>query len=101
MPSVADLVEPDALRERAGEYLARAGQVLRDHGAVQLGEFGPNRVTALVSDGSERSVLLAATASDLQVSCDCGNASDSGWCPHTAAVAIETWAQAPERRASR
>jgi uncharacterized Zn finger protein len=96
--SVADLVEPEALQARAGEYLQRAGQVLRDHGRVQIVEFGPLRVTATVEDGPSRSVILGSTAAGLETVCDCGVPAASGLCPHVVAVAIETWQRAPQQR---
>ena len=98
MPSVADLVEPDVLRERAGEYLARAGDVLRAHGAVHVVTFTPLRVGAEVSDDGTRHVELEASGDRLDVTCDCGMASNSGWCPHAVATAIETWERAPKGR---
>ena len=97
MASVADLVEPDAIRERAGEYLARAGQVLRDGGHVRLDGFGPTRVTAEVADGDSRAVVLESTSVGLIASCGCGGTADA-LCPHVVAVAFETWERAPKRR---
>jgi uncharacterized Zn finger protein len=97
MASVADLVEPETIRERAGEYLQRAGEVLRGSGHVRMVEFGPTRVTAGVDDGVPRSVTLEATSAGLQASCDCGAPSANGLCPHIVAVAIETWQRAPKR----
>jgi uncharacterized Zn finger protein len=97
MPSVADLVEPDSLRERAGEYLERAGTVLRDSGRVQIVEFGPTRVLANVEDGGARTVRLESGADGLVVACDCAAPAASGWCPHAIATAIETWNRAPDR----
>jgi uncharacterized Zn finger protein len=99
MQSIADLVEPDSLRERAGEYLQRAGEVLRAAGAVQLMDFEPMRVTAEVQDGGERHVAeLAAGPDGLSISCDCPGGADHQFCPHTVATAIETWHSAPPRR---
>ena len=98
MPSVADLVEPAALRERAGEYLQRAGEVLRQHGHVRIAAFGPVRVTASVDDGGTRSVGLEVATDGLRATCDCGKPSATGLCPHIVAVAIETWQRAPKRR---
>jgi uncharacterized Zn finger protein len=98
MPSVADLVEPAVLRERAGEYLSRAGDVLRAAGVVRIVTFTPVRVDAEVSDGGTRHVELAASGDGLAVTCDCGSASASGWCPHAVATAFETWERAPKRR---
>ncbi|TMF40994.1 MAG: hypothetical protein E6I26_01775 [Chloroflexi bacterium] len=98
MASVADLVEPEGLRERAGEYLERAGQVLRESGRVQLVELGPVRVLATVDDGGVRTVRLESGSDGLVVACDCEAPAASGWCPHAVATAIETWHRAPPRR---
>jgi uncharacterized Zn finger protein len=95
--SVADLVEPEALLERAGEYLQRAGEVLRDGGHVRLVEFGPMRVTAEVEDEGTRSVSLESAAGELRATCNCDLSSPNGLCPHIVAVAIETWIRAPSR----
>jgi uncharacterized Zn finger protein len=97
MASVADLVEPELLRERAGEYLQRAGEVLRESGRVRIVEFAPMRVTAAVDDGGIRSVELESTPGGLQASCSCGAPSADGLCPHAVATAIETWHRAPNR----
>jgi uncharacterized Zn finger protein len=98
MASVADLVEP-ALRERAGEYLVRAGDVLRADGRVALVEFGPLRVTATVmDDGVGHVTELTSTSAGLVVRCDCPGGIGGELCPHTVAVAIETWERAPQRR---
>jgi uncharacterized Zn finger protein len=98
MASVADLVEPEALQARAGEYLQRAGEVLREHGVVHIIEFGPMRVTASVEDRGARSVVLDSTAAGLEASCDCDAPAASGLCPHVVAVAIETWQRTPKRQ---
>jgi uncharacterized Zn finger protein len=98
MPSVADLVEPEELQVRAGEYLQRAGEVLREHGQVHIIEFGPLRVTATVDDIRVRFVILESTTTGLHASCDCDAPAASGLCPHVVAVAIETWQRAPHRR---
>jgi len=98
MPSVADLVEPAELAARAGEYLQRAGDVLRANGRVRIVELGPQRVTASVEDGGSRSVVLEVGASELHATCDCGAPSANGLCPHVVAVAAETWHRAPNRR---
>jgi uncharacterized Zn finger protein len=97
MTSVADLVEPGALAARAGEYLQRAGDVLRASGRVRILEFGPTRVTAEVDDRAMRSVVLAAGAAGLDASCTCNEPAASGLCPHVIAVAVETWERAPNR----
>ncbi len=99
MASVADLLEPEVLRVRAGEYLVRAGDVLRDSGAVRIVEFGPTRVTASVADRVDRSVVLIAREATLDVSCTCDMPSATGLCPHVVAVAIETWFRSPNREA--
>ena len=98
MPSVADLVEPNLLRERAGEYLQRAGEALRAAGGVRLVEFGPTGVLAVVDDDAARTVRLESVSGDLAIACDCGAPSWTGWCPHAVAAAIETWERAPGRR---
>jgi uncharacterized Zn finger protein len=98
MASVADLVEPESLRERAGEYLDRAGQVLRDSGRVRLTELAPTRVTGEVDDQGARTVVLESGPAGLRVACDCGAPATDGLCPHIVAVAIETWHRAPNRR---
>ena len=99
MASVADLVEPERLRERASEYLQRAGEVLLAAGGVHVMHFTPTRVTAQVEDGGERhDVELAATADGLSIRCDCPGGGDQEFCPHTVATAIETWHRAPNRR---
>jgi uncharacterized Zn finger protein len=97
MPSVADLVEPDAFRERAGEYLSRAGETLRAAGHVRIVEFGPVRVTGDVTDGARRTVTLASGPTGLATGCDCGTMNEDGLCPHVVAVAFETWERAPKR----
>jgi uncharacterized Zn finger protein len=98
MPSVADLVEPVGLRERAGEYLARAGDVLRSNGRVRFDDFGPTRIAASVEDGGSRSVVLEARSAALITSCTCGTVTEDGLCPHIVATAFETWDRAPNRR---
>jgi len=97
MASVADVVEPEAIAARAGEYLQRACEFLVAAGHVRIVEFGPTRVTAEVDDGATRSVVLAIAGSGLDASCDCGQPAASGLCPHVVAVAIETWQRAPNR----
>jgi uncharacterized Zn finger protein len=99
MPSVADLVEPDAFRERAGEYLSRAGETLRAAGHVRIVEFGPVRIAGQVDDGPTRTVTLAAGPTGLATGCDCGTMNEAGLCPHVVAVAFETWERAPKRGA--
>jgi uncharacterized Zn finger protein len=98
MTSVADLAEPETLRERAGEYLHRAGEALRENGRVRIVEFGPTRVTAEVDDDATRSVALESTTGELAATCNCDLPSANGLCPHIVAVAIETWLRAPNSR---
>jgi uncharacterized Zn finger protein len=100
MSSVADLVEPQDVGERAGQYLTRAADVLRASGGVRLVAFSPLRVSAEVDDGGPRHVELVASGDRLEVTCDCGSAGDDGWCPHAVATAFETWERAPKRRTS-
>jgi uncharacterized Zn finger protein len=99
MASVADLVET-SLRERASEYLVRAGEVLRADGRVTVEVFTPLRVTAIVQDGdAPHPTELTAVAAALQLHCDCPGGVTGEWCPHTVATAIEAWHRAPSRRA--
>jgi len=95
MTSVADVVEPGALQERAGEYLHRAGEVLRENGRVRIVDFAPTRVTAEVDDGGTRSVDLEVGDGQLRATCTCGLLSANGLCPHIVAVALETRHRAP------
>ena len=95
MTTLAELVAPDALAARAGEYLQRAGEVLRSSGQVRLIAFAESRVTGEVSDGGEpHEVELAADGDDLTARCDCPTGRTGTFCPHAAAVAIETWHRA-------
>jgi uncharacterized Zn finger protein len=96
MPSVADLVAPDILAARAGEYLQRAGEVLRSSGQVRLIAFTESRVTGEVADGEERyEVELATSGGDLTTRCDCPTGRAGTFCPHAAAVAIEASHRTP------
>jgi uncharacterized Zn finger protein len=90
MASVADLVAPDILAARAGEYLQRAGEVLRSSGQVRLIAFSEARVTGEVADGGERHLVELVAAGDaLTARCDCPTGRAGTFCPHAAAVAIE------------
>lgn len=90
MPGLADMVDEDRLREMAGEYLVRAGEVLRTAGAVELLDVERMRVSAHVEDaGVRRATELAVTPDGLAIRCDCPAGSAGGWCPHAAATAIE------------
>ena len=92
MASLAELIEPGRLRALAGEYLERAGEVLRASGAVHLKDVGPLRITSEVEDGGVRHPTeLVATPGGLTVRCDCPGGADGGWCPHTVATVIESW----------
>ena len=92
MGSFADLIEPGRLRALAGEYLERAGEVLRASGAVHLMDAGPQRITSEVEDGGVRHATeLVATPGGLTVRCDCPGGAAGGWCPHTVATVIESW----------
>jgi uncharacterized Zn finger protein len=97
MPSVADLVE-DPLRERASEYLVRAGEVLRSDGRVEVQVFEPLRVTASVNDGGAvQHVSLESRQRSLVIICDCPSGVAGTLCPHAVATAIEAWERAPTR----
>lgn len=98
MASFAELVEPGRLRALAGEYLERAGEVLRASGAVHLVDAGPLRLTSEVEDGGVRHATeLVATPGGLTVRCDCPGGAGGGWCPHTVATVIESWQRPADR----
>ena len=98
MASFAELIEPGRLRALAGEYLERAGEVLRGSGAVHLIDAGPLRITGEVEDGGVRHPTeLVETPGGLAVHCDCPGGANGGWCPHTVATLIESW-QGPQDR---
>ena len=97
MASVVDLVEVE-LRDRAGEYLVRAGDALRADGHVELAVVLPLRVTATVTDDGVGHVTeLTTNGGALAVRCDCPGGRDGDWCPHSVATAIEAWERAPKR----
>ena len=95
MASVADLVPDEALRRLADPARYDEGVLLADHGAVELDEFGPLRVTASV--GGER-VTLEAGRGELAWSCSCRVGVEGAFCEHAVAAAVATWRTAPPRR---
>ena len=98
MASFAELIEPGRLRELAGEYLERAGEVLRASGSVHLIDTGPLRITSEVEDGGARHATeLVETPGGLTVHCDCPGGAAGGWCPHTVATVIESWQRPTDR----
>ncbi len=97
MTTLAELVAPEALAARAGEYLQRAGEVLRSSGQVRIIAFTESRVTGKVSDGGQpHEVQLTAAGDDLTARCDCPTGRSGTFCPHAAAVAIEASHRAPK-----
>ncbi len=100
MPSVADLVDEEALRRLAGgeEPLERA-RAAADAGRVELRDFGPLAVRASVEDAGEvHEVALGSTADGLEWSCTCPEGSRGIFCAHAAAAGIEAWRRSPPRR---
>lgn len=90
MPSVADLVDPNALAAIADARAYSVGTAWADRGSVRLDDVGPERVTAEVAgdDGPHR-VELSSGPQGLRWWCDC----DPGgpMCTHVVATAVETW----------
>ncbi len=98
MPSVADLVEEPALRRLSTDEAYSDGIALADGGKVQLGAFGPLRVTAEVGDGDTCEVELRSAQTGLQWSCTCDAGDVDTLCSHAVATAMETWRRSPVRR---
>jgi uncharacterized Zn finger protein len=84
MPSVADLVEPAMLPQRASEADLEAGRALAERGSVTLARFGPLEVHATVADDVDRHVVLRSTAARLVWSCDCPDGQEGKFCRHCA-----------------
>jgi uncharacterized Zn finger protein len=101
MPSVADLVEPAMLPQRASEVDLEAGRALAERGSVTLARFGPLEVQATVRDDLDRHVVLRSKADGLAWSCDCPEGQAGMFCRHCVAAAAITWQQAPARRTRR
>jgi uncharacterized Zn finger protein len=101
MPSVADLVEPATLPQRASEADLEVGRTLAERGSVVLARFGPLEVHATVADDPDRQVVLRSTADGLTWSCDCPEGQAGMFCRHCVAAAVITWQRAPTRRAGR
>jgi uncharacterized Zn finger protein len=91
MASVADLVHEEALRDLADRDAYEQGTSLATKGRVDVGTFGPLRVTAWV-EGCE--VELRTVGERLEWSCSC-HAGAASLCAHAVAVAAETWRRAP------
>ena len=94
MPSVDDLVEPNALAAMADARAHSVGVAWADRGSVRLSELRPMRVTAEVAgDDGPHHVQLTSTPQGLRWWCDC----DPGGpiCTHVVATAVETWRRSP------
>jgi uncharacterized Zn finger protein len=98
MASVADLVDPPSLEALAGAYVVTAGTSLVTRDAVRIVEIDPQHVVAEVVDDETRRVELSAATQSLEWSCSCPSGAEGTPCPHLAAVAVETWRRAPDRR---
>lgn len=104
MPSVADLVEPEALVTLATPANLHLGRQILEEGSVELTQLGPLRVEARVGGGAlsgqRRTVTLVSAPDGLQWSCTCTRRKDL-FCKHCAAAALLTWEKAPPRRIPR
>jgi uncharacterized Zn finger protein len=96
MPSVADLVEPTALKALAAPSDYRLGEEIVANDSVELEEFGPTRVVAHATGGQRRLVELTAGSGALEYTCTC-NSNLSKPCKHVVAVGLVTWEKSPKR----
>jgi uncharacterized Zn finger protein len=94
MPTVAELADVEVLRKLASPEAYDWGVEASDREAVHIEEFGTERVTGTVADGSSREVELRIENGTLQWSCTCAEA-DPSLCRHGVAVAVETWRRTP------
>ena len=101
MPSIADLISPDALEALATPATLRLGREIAAQGGVEMVEFGPLTVRARVgrvpSAETRRTTELSARGTELDWSCTCTRKPDN-FCKHCAALAIVAWDKSPRRR---
>jgi len=98
VPSVADLVEAERLRELAASDALDAGTKLAEEGAVGLDRFGPLDVAASVEEGAEACEVELLGGEEPRWSCTCPEGQRGSFCRHCVAVARETWRRSPARR---
>ena len=70
-----------------------------DDGTVRQVQFGPDRVTARVSDTQVCRVKIWRARGELHFSCSCPTGRDDAFCKHCVAVGL-TWVQSAERTGS-
>jgi uncharacterized Zn finger protein len=101
MPSVADLVDPQALEALATPATLRLGREIAAQGGVEMLEFGPLKARAHVgkvrSSETRRTTELRVEGKALDWSCTCTSKPDN-FCKHCAALAVVIWEKAPKRR---
>lgn len=85
MPSVADLVDDQALQSLAQRDVVERGLALADGGRVRLGVFGPLGVTATVEEEHEVE-LRSSGQGDLAWSCTCASGQTGVFCEHAVAA---------------
>jgi uncharacterized Zn finger protein len=87
---LAELVDEEALRERAAPGGWADGLELKAQGLASLRLIAPNRVVALVWDGRAEEVELWATERGLAWHCSCGLSGATGYCSHAVAASLVT-----------
>ncbi len=91
MPSVADLVEPDALDLLAAAATLTAGRELASADRVHLTIVGPLTVAARVDGPGRPATALSATGATLHWSCTCPEGRAGSFCAHLVATAQVAW----------
>jgi uncharacterized Zn finger protein len=101
MPSVADLVEPEAVSHLATPSNLRLGRDILDQGGVELTRFEPSHVSAKVGGvaaaDQRRTVELISGPAGLEWSCTCTRREDL-FCKHCVAAALVARQKAPPRQ---
>jgi uncharacterized Zn finger protein len=102
MPSVADLVEPEALARLATPANLRLGHEIVDQGGVELVRFEPLRVSgkvgAVAAASQRRTVELVSGSGGLEWSCACTRRREL-FCKHCVAIALVAGRDAPVSKA--
>jgi uncharacterized Zn finger protein len=88
MKTVAEYVSPEALKDLATPSDMKLGWEIAENGDVEITEFGPERVIAVVQpqEGQRRTVELQATENGLECRCTCSR--KARFCKHCMATAI-------------
>ncbi len=91
MALVAELVDPETVRQWTSTDVFEQGQDDDDAGRVILLVSGSRSVTALVGGTRSETVEMSSTPDGLQWSCTCSDGRDHAGCRHFVAVALEIW----------